>query len=974
MQFLEPTSTLYQYAREWISKVSRLDPIRRSEIPDYPFALVIGLGKTGYNVLSQIKENLAERHFGNVPRSIKFLQIGATGTIESDSFPLTNDEKVQLQSDRGNLDYSDLSQKRYFDWLQEMRNQPSARAIERANFFVSLQSREQSALYRALQKSVSGNHRAPQVFMVANLDEPESSVIWDLAFLLRYKVTEGWGVGMNAARFAAFVAVDSGEFPFEMNDDTFAPLRELSRVMLNGFTRFIYPAPDLSGVAENALVDMCFLVDKKSGGEPIVDLSDESGSEGVSRAISEALTVLISPAPELQDAFQKSSEKTSNARDRYQQAFVSGLGIATIVFPVAECSRAIELRLLRTVFFGGDSFHSLEGMVPVPWNLSTSSHLFGSDIQKMVQEFLRIDLAGANPSASPILDLILLNKTDGISSLVWPPGLDDLFKTKLSEWITRELNGHGASPFVCRSNRLPTMLEAISAITHVIEQAQLTTERLGRSRVAIANIIRVHLDNWLSVITQSGSELKGWYEALTGKRFGENTTRSRRGAHMTRTDDKNSLLQMIERDWFHSREALSLRTKSKIRRAPLEDGKNEPPYDGLEKPLFIRYIRPELSGAVTKGDVLDKVSARIGWYCSCVNDFRIYLLVCPPEYSRENLSSLSPDIVGSFFYSREQMKEAYSRLLVLSTYYSRKVLDEQIGYFLQAETLSRAVEFLEGAQNPLLPYLSANAPEDRDGHLAQLNQHFLISTDSGLAEKIKTEPSLHSPRFVPTNFGIASEQSVTLVSFHHVMALEATQAYQRSKAGYSFQAGSHIFIAEQYASRVENELRNILDEPFLLHPQFVRLFELGSTIGTESPRYTPLANLFLRGWLYKMICYDPNLKSWRVPSMNEFDEILVKIPGTALLEAVQEFSLNMPCSSSLHNSHPLAQNNLSSYARALHEMLGDLSKSSREQTKARLNEIDKTEIKGLLEQPDPLKRSLGAYLKYMVEEERYGEF
>lgn len=972
---MDSTSVPFGYAREWVSKLTRLDPIRRNEIPDYPSVLVIGLGKTGYYVLNQIKTNLSERHFGKMPQSIKLLQIGVPGTIEPKSFPLTNDEIVQLQSDRGNVDYSDLSQKRYFEWLREMRSQPSARGIERVKFILSLQSREQSAIYRALQKSVSGFHRAPQVFLVANLEEPESSVLWDLAFLLRYKVAEGWGVGMNAARLAAILAVDGNEFPFGADANAFAALRELNRAMLNGFTRFVYPAPELSGIAETALVDMCFLVDNKSSGEPMVDLSSETGFEGVGRAISEALTILISPNTNLQDALQMSSVKTSNARDQYQQAFISGFGVATITLPMEECSRAIELRLLRTFFFGGDSNQLLEGMVPIPWIASSSFKSIDADTQKMALDFLRIDLAGAYPSASPILDFILSGNADGISSLVWPTDLDDLYRSKLSEWITRELNGRGVSTFVNRSNRLPILLESISSLNDMLEQAQFTVERLGRSRLAVANIIRVHLDNWISVTARAISELKEWYQTLTGKSMGGGTNPRRKVSYSLRSEEIHSLLQLIEKDWFRSREALSLRVRSAIRRAPLEDGKNEPPFDGLEKPLFIRHIRPDLNeNYTTRGYILDKLSTRVGWYCNHNDDMRLYLLVIPPEYNGENEVSLSPGDAAHFFYSREQLREAYSQLRNISTYFSRNILDEKIGSFLQADTLSNAIEFLEGAQNPLLPYSSMNAPVDKQGdHVAQIRQHFLLSSDPRLAQKIGNEFSHYTPQILQTSYGSAADQFITLISFHHVMALEATQAYERSRAGYTFQPGAHIFVAEQYASRVENELRNFLDEPFMLHPQFVRLFEIGVSIGGDLPRYIPLANLFLRGWLYDMVRYDPKIKSWRVPSVNEFDEVLVKTTSNALFEATQEFSLNMPCSSSLHNSHPLAQNNLMSYFSAFHDRLRSVSKSNREHLMERLREIDQTELAKLLDQSDPIKRSLGAYLKYLVEDERYGE-
>ena len=82
----------------------------------------------------------------------------------------------------------------------------------------------------------------------------------------------------------------------------------------------------------------------------------------------------------------------------------------------------------------------------------------------------------------------------------------------------------------------------------------------------------------------------------------------------------------------------------------------------------------------------------------------------------------------------------------------------------------------------------------------------------------------------------------------------------------------------------------------------------------------------------------------------------------------------MPCSSSLHISHPLSPNNISAYFQAFHRMLKKVSASDHNQLMKQLREIDQNQIQELLGQADPIKRSLGAYLRYIVEEERFGGF
>jgi len=964
--FWDSGSPTDRFVLEWLSKLPRLEPLRRDEIPVYPPTLVIGLGETGRIVLNQVKENLLERHVGNFPHGLRLLLIESSGTSESGMFLLESYEKIGYRSDNDYLDYPSLSKRPYFEWLREAGNQPSFRAIERTKFFMSLQSREQSVVYQTLQKSVTTFRSVPRVFLIANLDEPESSSLWDIAFLLRHKVAEGSGIQMNSARLTAILAVNGRDTsPFDASGDTFASLRELNRFLYNGFTRFVYPAPELTGVADTALIDLCFLVDKKSSQRPGGDFYSSTELDDVVRAMSESLTVLISPDNTIHQALQNSSERSSNARDKYQQAFVSSIGIATLKLPISDLRRAVELRLLRTLFFGGEAGRPLEGIIPIPWGSSSKPIPDDEVSQKKALDFLHVDLAGSHPIFPSILDICLLGKSSGMGLGNLPANLDDLFTSKLAEWITRELNGAGDSTFASHSNRFSLLISCVSALQCLLEQAQFTLKRMEKSKISFEQTLNFHLDNWLTITKQTDTELKDWYRALTGKPAAGGIDR-RHFAFQSHTEDGLSLLQMIEQDWFMARESLSSRVRSSIRKAPIEDGKNEPPFDGLERPFFIRHIRPELSDkSNVQGDTLDKLSARIRWYCKNENGLKLYLLVVSAKDDlRDGLSKAVTTL-----YTCKQLKQAYTQLLDLAGYYSRGILDEHLDSYLAPNMLPKAAEFLEKARNPLLPYNALDAPED------QLGQHFLLTSDPRLAQKVENEFSHYTPRFVQLDPAIDFPQSITLISFHHVIALETANVFTRARNGYAFQSRAHIFVAEQHAAQVENELRNILETPFLLHPQFVRIFEVGMPADTGSTsRYVPLANLFFKGWLFGLVRYDSALKAWRVPALSDFQEVIVKAGEKDLFGAAQEFSLNMPCSSSLHISHPLSPNNISAYFQAFHRMLKKVSASDHNQLMKQLHEIDQKQIRELLEQTDPIKRSLGAYLRYIVEEERFGGF
>jgi len=950
-----------RFILEWLSKLPRLEPLRHDEIPVYPPTLVIGLGKTGESVLSQVKENLLERHLGQFPEDLRLLLIESSSISKSGI--LEAHEKISYQTDGEYLDYPSLSKRPYFEWLRESGNQPSLRAIDRAKFFMSLQSREQSDVYRTLQKSITSFQSAPQVFLIANLDEPESSPLWDIAFLLRHKVVEGYGLQRNLSRLTAMLAFDTGNaFSFDKSrEDTLASIREFNRFLYNGFARFVYPAPELTGVADTALFDLCFLVDRKSSQDKSGDLYQITEAGESVRAISESLTVLVSPDNVIHQALQNSSEKSSNARDKYQKAFVSGIGIATIRLPVEDLRHAIELRLLRTLFFGGDSDQPGEGIIPIHWDSSKNPVPDDEIAQKKASNFLRLELAQIHSVFAPIADILLLGKSSELGNL--PANLDDLFLSKMAEWITRELNG--AEAFASHSNRYPLVMGYISALQQLLEQAQFTLRHMEKARISFEQSLNFHLDNWLTITKQVDAELKDWYQSLAGKSNLWEGNRRRFSAR-SQTDHSLSLLQLIERDWFKARETLSSWVGSSIRKAPIEDGDNKPPFDGLEKTFFIRHIRPELSdNSGVKGNTLDKLSARVGWYCKNEGGLKLYLLIAPVmNNSQDGLLKTT-----AMLFTRNQLEQAYSQLVSLACYYSRGLLDERLSSHLQPKALPKVAEFLQEARNSMLPYNAMDAPVD------QVGQHFLLTSDPRLAQKIENEFSHYTPQFVQQDSTVDFPQSITLISFHHVIALETTDIYSSAQNGYAFQPRAHIFVAEQHAAQVENELRNLLENPFLLHPQFIRIFEVGMPADNGSTsRYLPLANLFLKGWLFDLVRYDSALKVWRVPALGDFQEVTVKAGGKDLFGAVQEFSLNMPCSSSLHISHPLSPNNISSYFQAFHRLLKKTSASDHNQLMKQLHVIDQNQIQELLEDADPIKRSLGAYLRYIVEEERFGGF
>jgi hypothetical protein len=913
-----------------------------------------------------------------------------------DAEVLDSHEKISYKPAASFMDYEALAGKPYFGWLREAIIDPTPRIIARTKFFLGLQSREQSPIYNALETAFDSFNLIPEVFFVADLNEPESAILWDIAFLLRHKIAKDRGVGMKAARFTALFSINSQSLSSYDANGIFPSLRELERCLFNGNISFTYPSFELSGITDQQpLVDLCFLVDtKSSGGE--LDLGAGPAGEGVIRSISEALLILLKSDDGLSQAIQRSAKEMNEARESYGMAFVSGLGVATLALPVQELSQAVELRLLRTLLFGGER---LRGLIPVPWDGSTSVQVNLSDdtAKKYVNEHFLGKLYSI-PSFGLVLDALIrgkVNSSERFDNL--PADFDEMFANELGKWITRELNGDGDLSFVGRSNRFAPLQTYLSALLRILNQSKIILDQFLSTRINV----------WIRMVEQSDAELKIWRELLAGKSVTSSTLFGRRLSGQSTPDTDTSLLKLVEQDWHKARHNLSSRVKAMVRKAPLVGGVNSPPYSGLEEIFYERLIQVSSdSPREASAGVLDRFVARLGWSCQVFNDkTSLFFLIVPPEFSGEHLGKISRDFLIGNLYDRTRIAEIYKRIRELASYYSRNVWDESLDWYLmnreraaaQEELFPEVAEFLQQAEHPLLPSNLAASRISTD----MISNHFLSTSDPRLATKIKDALSrlrpYSKPQDIDQNITVVGARTVTRLSLYHRISLGSALIYQQAKVANNYQPGAHIFVPEQYIARVEYELRNILDELFTFHPQFIRLFEVGVFNDQDAaPRYIPLASLFLKCWLYGLMKYDRQKKGWLLPRAGRFAEIFVPGDVNDLFQSVNTFALELPFSS-LHISHQFHANNISAYTLTLNNIIKDelssnrdnlmsrlrdvdrlisrrLTASEHDQIKKRLPDIDLDQFGELLKHTDEMKRNLGAYLKYLMEEERFGGF
>lgn len=931
----------------WQKRIERLPPLKKPDIPPYPPSLIIGLGRVGEIVLHQIKANLVERYQGGFPDEVRLLLIESPNTL-GDSMLDDRKERVSYhrENDPSPETCADLAKTgaQPYVWLREFEHQPSARALARARLIVNINNRA-APIPRALREAlIHFRTTAPQVYFVGDLTHPDCAPLWDVSYLLRHKIAEGMGIGreMHTARFIAVLAAQPSAISPGEAGNVFATFRELERFTSNGKSVFAYPAQEFSGVADSALIDLCFLVDT-SAHRTGWNLSAEPETEGVARVMSEALSVLLEPdggkvRDDLTQAISSSTDQTN------QQTWISGLSAATVILPIGELRRAAERRLLRTLFFGGEVNRPAEGLIPVPLGKDkpAAEEVSESEARQAALEFLREETPNHYPSFAILADALENKKWDAPESY-WNEKTDALFAAKLAAWATIELNGREEESFTARSNRLLPSLSKVKTLTNLLEQAPLSLSRNATVKGALNKSLRARLEKWAEAVTQLESELSSWVAALIGG---------------STAGPDPSLLQVVEGEWFNMRASLYQQISAPARRVLIEivGKEDESPYPGLEYPFYKDYLRPELEKSQSGDTLISKLAARVRWLCRAEpNGMRLQLFVADAEYGDDGGGALP-----RMFFGSQQWLEAYRKLCGLAEYYSahleeRKDID-----------LTQVSDFF-AEQPAFLPFSSSRAQTT----LADKSEdkHYLLTPKLEWQNDLR-QPQNIKPDFIQRGTSGNPARAITWLSVRHKIFLTGADVYKQAETSYSFEPESHIFFAEQRAAYAENRLNrsnHSVEARQYLHPSFIRLFELGEKI---SEKHVTLADLFLRGWLCQLIVSDERMQTWRVPLIGKFEAIEFESKQRTLLDALEKFALEIPCSPSLHAvADPLAVRNRPLYVAALAEAIKKKIETNRDGWLIQVGLIPQIE-----QEADFRAKSLASYLRFLAKEEQRGNY
>ena len=178
--------------------------------------------------------------------------------------------------------------------------------------------------------------------------------------------------------------------------------------------------------------------------------------------------------------------------------------------------------------------------------------------------------------------------------------------------------------------------------------------------------------------------------------------------------------------------------------------------------------------------------------------------------------------------------------------------------------------------------------------------------------------------------------------------------YENARRGYSQQPRAHVYTAEQVSARAETELRNQDGTSIYLEEGFVRLLQIGFRIDSAGGiKNIPLADLFLRCWLYRLLREEISKKEWVVPSTPSYEEVHVHAAPLTLWNGLRTFALENPCTTKLHTSHPLSPENIEGYSNQLYQVLKLRSETGRTGFLEQLRRLEKEKVDTLVKISDP---------------------
>lgn len=886
----------------------------------YTDALVVGVGRSGRHVLSELRRLLREQSGGQMPDKIRLLWIEARLGQDSQSAPPSGLEVEEVLTLQPNLqEVTEQLEKNnpawaHLHWWGEHTVDDPGRAGARMALFYDLMLGEgQSKVWRALRRRLDGLQQ-PLIYVIGSLADPaESGLALDLPHFIR-QATEEMGTGARRVitmfllqRAGTHIAADR-----DAGRNTYAAVRELQRILLR--ERFVFEynphvKGNLVGSTKTTPIDACYLLDGRGKSEDLSRLPEESA---LYPTVADALVTLLSSdvATWHQDYINKLPDITGRVEKKTGRPTVSSLGVSVVAYPMAGLKRACQARFLLDLLFGGEDGKSPLGLArldpgrPQP-TLEARAGLEGLEPQQRALDFLK---AGGNPNRHPLMGAIgelmsgvVVSEETLASYLPSDQRIDRAFLWSLRDELLVLLNGTGPNAISNRTGKLGGALAFLRGLTEVLRDAELQVPQ--RVVIVRETELRSHLvsriSSWRRIAENTLAEAQRWEAVFVGEAKAERTAASparttRRRLASETPERPASLYETLKAQLTKAQEDLARAAQPPLRKLVGWDKESQ-------LALYQRYLGPEL----LKGSglqPLEQAMRRLGWWAVAGPDretVELRLIVVEPDKDGRTLNRYS---LG---YTPEQAAAIQEALLRVATHFLPLLEQERFSEQLKAFKLEEITNVLLRGVKPLITY-------DRTliGEIGgTVDRHLILTLED---EKLRSEISnkLKQSHDLPALEAKSSDDPYrcALVGLTDAIPIQSLEAIDEASLDYSSDPLAHIFPAEREAARLESEWRLRRGRDHRFHPRFVRLFD-----NADLARLIVLADLY--GLITRRREGNEELASLSFPADDGLTTVeLARGVNVSLFHLLERaFDLWLTA----EPSHPLSRNRWSHTRRAL---------------------------------------------------------
>lgn len=837
--------------------------------------LILGLGPTGRLALREIRKNLLDVGQGQLPKGLKLLWIGRD--IAAKDEILDSSELHSLKPKFSNIELHDLGpESSSFAWWEHAFGQSEdSRIHSRMAFYWDILFEHQNRLRNILSSIQTGFQSDGisdfQVYIIGAPGESDCVMLPDLAAWIQ-RLLPG-----QATRFVPWLLLSQADATENENPSAarYATMRELSRYMV-GRNQLVETGEGLFALDDNYLFDGVMLFDEMA--------SRPGNIQSVLESIADQMIGLL--GQKMNVGFNNDLVAQMGMReDRQDQPlFITSLG-HTFYWPIEPIRRVCEARLISDVLFSDGHNDVAQGIFASMIFTEEQRVLIALDFLRHIEDDLKSD-------SFPFRELA--DAADPASG--WQPGatfhvpsnLNDGFSWKLMLALNREMNDLGSYKLHGRSGSLARAEALISGLGIVFQRARNALPVAGvPGKEQLSSELLLSLDAFENILNIFNKQIVAWTNLRT---ISEEGTKKYRWLSPDQGHSSSSLKERLDQ----LEQSCSLTFKEVLNPSmgrtivlPVELANEisvKPDYAKIINYYYSRLIR-------SKNEItpIDRLASRIGWVWDMDDNNHPYLRlhILPADYDPEksswSMTRFTSEASDNLFTALMALAPRFSELLLTNT---------DITNLLN----NRQEEFLQPLRSPesLLSYQTSNnqAYFKRSAFIAAPNSKVVGEWLGRLAD---------------TQFHLVSTDSssrITALWFVYKVPFNSVNNIQSDRISYQPLPSLHAHLAEQEASRLDNELRNNGREE-LISPVTARLLSYPGLFGWATVSY-------LYGWLRRERD-EWDRECWRVCLPDgliiPLEDEAVGTRPTSLESALENFCLIIPLKSN-NNAHALHPNRL----------------------------------------------------------------